>query len=292
MIYYDEPVFRPPSEANSFILQVTLGCSWNKCAFCEMYTSKKFTVRKEEDIFEEIDTYAAFDTGIRKVFLADGNAMVLSTQRLMNILVKLKQAFPKLHRVSAYALPLDMAAKTESELKELCDAGLSLIYVGIESGDDELLKLINKSETYKSTVEGLTKAHYAGFQSSVMILTGLGGKVYSRQHALNSAKVVNEVQPYFLSTLVLSFPFGVEHYKKRFPGSYEQMTTLELLSELKLFIENTDLKSSIFRSDHASNYLSLKGILGKDKARFIEQLDFAINNPELAGLRPEWMRGL
>lgn len=289
---YHEPVFRPPSEANSLILQATLGCSWNKCAFCEMYSTKRFIVRNEEEVFEEIRAYSEFDPTIRKVFLADGNAMVLSGRRLLNILKELKKAFPKLHRVSAYALPSDIITKSPAELKALYEAGLKLIYVGIESGDDELLKLINKNETYASTAKGLKKAHTAGIQSSVMILTGLGGKKYSEAHAINSARIVNEAQPYFLSTLVLSFPFGERHYIDKFKGDFEAQNIIDYLTELRIFIEHTDLKGTIFRSDHASNYLTLKGILPKDKNKFLERLDFAIQNPESAGLRPEWMRGL
>ncbi|MCF8298734.1 MAG: radical SAM protein [Saprospiraceae bacterium] len=291
-IDYDEPLFRPPSEGNSSIIQITLGCSWNNCAFCEMYSTKKFKVRKEEDVFKDIETLARINPQSRKVFLADGNAMVLSTNKLLKILEKVKSSFPKVNRISAYALPGDIIPKSEQELKELRDAGLKLIYVGIESGDDELLKVVNKGETFKSTVEGLNKSKLAGIESSVMILTGLGGKQYSKQHAINSAKVLNETQPHFASTLVLSFPFGEEHYRKKFNGNFVSMSTLDLIKEMEVFLKHTELESTIFRSDHASNYLVLKGILSKDKDSFLEQIRFAIKNPELAGLRPEWLRGL
>ncbi|MFC2111533.1 radical SAM protein, partial [Bacteroidota bacterium] len=259
-ISYDEPLFRPPSEGNSSIIQITLGCSWNKCAFCEMYSTKKFKVRKEEDVFKDIETLARVNPLSRKVFLADGNAMVLSTNKLLRILEKVNSSFPKVNRISAYALPGDIIPKSHEELKELREAGLKLIYVGIESGDDELLKIINKNETFNTTVEGLNKSKAAGIESSVMILMGLGGKEYSEQHAINSAKVLNETQPHFASTLVLSFPFGEEHYNKKFNGNYVSMSTLDLLKEMEVFLKNTELESTIFRSDHASNYLILKGI--------------------------------
>ncbi|MCD4789414.1 MAG: B12-binding domain-containing radical SAM protein [Bacteroidales bacterium] len=289
---YDEPLFRPPSEAYSLIIQVTLGCSWNKCAFCEMYTSKKFKVRNEEDVFNEINSVAEFSDDIKKVFLADGNAMVLSTDKLLRILTHLNEKFPKLTRVSAYAIAKDLENKSVEELKELYDAGLKLIYVGIESGDNELLKLINKGETYESTVKNLLKAKEAGIKSSVMILSGLGGKKYSEQHAVNSAKVVNEIQPDYLSTLVLSFPFGVDHFIKRFKGDFQQMDIADLLKELKLFISETKLNNVIFRSDHASNYLVLKGILSRDKERMLKEINFAIDNPGKAFLREEKQRRL
>lgn len=289
---YDEPLFRPPSEAYSLIIQVTLGCSWNKCAFCEMYTSKKFKVRNEEDVFNEINSVAEFSDDIKKVFLADGNAMVMSTDKLLRILTHLNEKFPKLTRVSAYAIAKDLENKSVEELKELYDAGLKLIYVGIESGDNELLRLINKGETYESTVKNLLKAKEAGIKSSVMILSGLGGKKYSEQHAVNSAKVVNEIQPDYLSTLVLSFPFGVDHFIKRFKGDFQQMDIADLLKELKLFISETKLNNVIFRSDHASNYLVLKGILSRDKERMLKEINFAIDNPGKAFLREEKQRRL
>ena len=291
-IKYDEPLFRPPSEAYSLILQITLGCSWNQCSFCEMYSSKKFSLRKEEGVFLDIDKAAEYSNEIRKIFLADGNAMVLSSGKLMRILDYLNKKFPKLNRVSAYAIAKDLENKTIVELKALKDAGLKLLYIGIESGDDELLGLINKGETFRSTVRNLLKLKEAGIKTSVMILNGLGGKVYSDQHALNSARIVNETQPDFLSTLVLGFPYGVEHYKKKFKGEFREMNPIELLKEMHLFISETKLESTIFRSDHASNYLPLKGILSRDKEKLLQKIEFGINNSNRDILREEWQRGL
>jgi radical SAM superfamily enzyme YgiQ (UPF0313 family) len=278
---YDEPVFRPPSEAYSLIIQATIGCSWNKCAFCEMYTSKKFRPRKIDDVVDEVKEAGELNDDINKIFLADGNAFCLSTDKLLKILNAIKEYMPKVRRVSAYALPTDISRKSNEELKELSDAGLKLLYVGIESGDDEILKLIDKGETYKSTVDGLIKGQNAGINNSIMIINGIGGKLYSAQHAINSAKILNEIQPYYASTLVLSFPYGVEQYQKRFKAEYQGMTTQELLLELKLFIENLELNQTIFRSDHASNYLVLKGNLSRDKNRFLNELNNAINKVTL-----------
>lgn len=289
---YNEPVFRPPSEAYSLILQLTLGCSWNRCAFCEMYSSKKFKVRKEEEIIREIKEVASISTDIKKVFLADGNAMVLSTSKLLRIINEINKTFPRVTRISAYALPKDISSKTDDELKQLSDAGLKLLYVGIESGDDELLRLINKGETFNSSVDGLQKARKAGIKLSVMILNGLGGKNYSVQHAINSAKAINLIQPEFLSTLVLSFPYGEDHFKKRFKGNFKALTTLELIEEMKIFIENLELENSVFRSDHASNYLVLKGNLNRDKQKFLNNINTVLQSPDDASLRPEWTRGL
>lgn len=292
IIQYSEPLFRPPSEANSLIIQTTIGCSWNKCAFCEMYTSKKFHVRKEEDIFDEIEMMKPFASNVRKVFLADGNSMVLSYGRLISIIDRLAATFPKLQRISAYALPKDLASKSEEELRLLADAGLKLLYTGIETGDDDLLNMMNKGETQESTAKSLIKARKSGMKLSVMILNGLGGKNFSSNHAVNSAKVVNMIDPEYLSTLVLSFPYGIDHFKKRFKGEFVQMNSLELISEMGEFISHLDLKGTIFRSDHASNYLALKGILNRDKDKLIQRIQEVLMVGDRSQLRPEWMRGL
>ncbi len=291
-IAYDEPLFRPPSEAGSLIFQVTLGCSWNRCAFCEMYTSKNFRTKKEEDVFTEINAMQVYGTDIRKVFLADGNAFVLSFKRLSRILDRLNETFPKLRRISAYALPKDILSKTDEELRLLADKGLKLLYVGIETGDEELLQLINKGETYESTSQALIRARRAGIKLSVMILNGLGGRKYSEQHAINSARIVNEIQPEYLSTLVLSFPYGVAHFKKRFGGDFEELTKMELILEMGDFISGLELESTVFRSDHASNYLVLKGILNHDKDKLLKRIAKVLEDPDHSKLRPEWLRGL
>ena len=277
-IKYDEPVFRPPGEARSVIIQATLGCSWNKCAFCEMYTSKKFKTRSLEELKQEIKTLSNVYKGVKKIFLADGDAFVLSSKKLISILNEINTQFGKLQRISSYALPKDILSKSESELKELRSKGLKLLYVGIESGDEQLLKLINKGETFNSTVDGILKAHEAGIETSIMIINGLGGTKYSTQHALKSAEIINKVNPKFLSTLTLSLPFGIDHFQNRFNGEYQQQTIVELFEELKLFIGNLKVENVIYRSDHVSNNLILKGVISKDKDQLIEMLDMAIKN--------------
>ncbi len=284
-ITYDEPLFRPPSEGNSLIIQVTLGCSWNKCSFCEMYASKSFKARKEEDVFADIEAFKPYASQIRKVFLADGDPLVLSTSRLVRILEKLTKTFPNLRRVSTYASPSNIARKSLEELKLLWEKGLSLLYVGIESGDSEVLKAIRKGETYQTTIEGLNKSKEAGMDSSVMIINGVGGTVLTEQHAINSAKVLNLTQPKFASTLVLTAHKGLTHYKNRYDGEFIELSTTQLFKELLLFMNHLELESTIFRSDHASNSLVLKGVLGKDKQLFLSQIEEAINNPDAMHLR-------
>ncbi len=289
---YEQPMFRPPSEAQSLILQVTSGCSWNKCSFCEMYSSKLFKLKPFTKIKTEIKSVSELGIKINKVFLADGDAMVLSSSKLLQILKEINNNLPKVRRISIYAKPSDFIKKTISELKELKENGLDLAYVGIESGDDELLKNINKGETYTSTIKGLLKAKEAGIKLSVMILNGLGGKELSKQHAYNSAKLINEIQPEYLSTLVLSMPYGEQHFKKRYSEYFTMLNKLELISEMERFLSKTNLKETVFRSDHASNYLVLKGVLGKDKEHLLSKIKNVLKNPGFANLREEWERGL
>ncbi len=291
-IEYIEPVFRPPSEAHSLILPVTNGCSWNNCTFCEMYTApqKKFAVRDEKQVLDEIQRVAE-QRIVQRVFLADGDAMALSTRRLLTILQAIAEHLPTVHRVTSYCLPSNLKNKSVSELQELADAGLKMVYVGAESGDDEVLQLVNKGETYASTLSALNKLGDAGIKRSVMILNGLGGRSLSEQHADQSAALMNETQPEFLSTLVVSFPMGDARFKQRF-AEFEPLDQQGLFIELQRFISQLELEKTVFRSDHASNYLPLKGNLGADKQRFLAQLKQAIEQPETMALRQEWQRGL
>ena len=292
-IHYIEPVFRPPSEARSLILPVTNGCSWNQCTFCEMYTApqKKFRPRTQDEIETDLQNVAARGVPVRRIFMADGDAMALSTRRLMAVLNAIQTHLPDVQRVSAYCLPRNVSNKSVEELKELRDAGLRMVYVGCESGDDEVLRRVNKGESYASSREALMKLGAASITRSVMILNGLGGTELSAQHAINSAQLMNDAQPEFLSTLVVSFPMGMARFKTHFPN-YELPDTSGLMQELGLMIAQLNLSDTVFRSDHASNYLVLKGTLGRDKERLLAQIHDAVAHPECANLRAEWMRGL
>jgi len=292
-IQYIEPVFRPPSEARSLILPVTNGCSWNKCTFCEMYTQpqKKFRARKPEEIKADIARAAQRIGDVRRVFLADGDAMVLPTRRLVEVLTWLREAFPGLERVSSYCLPRNLRKKSVEELAELRALGLEMLYVGVESGDDTVLEKVNKGETAASEIEALNRIHAAGMVSSVMILNGLGGQRYSEQHAIQSAHVVSETQPRFVSTLVVSFPQGEERFRENYP-EFEPLGQQELFEEIGLFLEHVKLDNSVFRSDHASNYLVLRGELNRDRERLLREVKLAIQQPGVMPLREEWQRGL
>lgn len=293
-VRYVEPVFRPPSEAQSLILPVTDGCSWNQCRFCEMYTApqKKFRVRDESEVLESIARAGEyFGNAVRRIFLADGDALVLPTRRLLNILNAIRQHLPAVRRVSTYCLPRNLCKKSVEDLRELAAAGLAIAYVGAESGDDEVLERVCKGETFETTREALDKLGAAGITRSVMILNGLGGQQLSAQHADNSARLLNATQPEYVATLVVSFPMGEERLRKGFPG-WRALTRPELFVEMERFLERLELKRTVFRTDHASNWLVLKGTLGADKARLQQQVRQAIAQPDEARLRPAWARGL
>jgi radical SAM superfamily enzyme YgiQ (UPF0313 family) len=293
-IRYVEPVYRPPSEAQSLILPVTDGCSWNRCTFCEMYTApqKRFRPRSEEEVLENIRSCAEqMGASIERIFLADGDALTLSTRRLVTILAAIRKDLPSVRRVSSYCLPRNLRKKSVAELRELAELGLSLAYVGAESGDDEVLARVNKGETFETTREALDKLQEAGIKRSVMILNGLGGQDLSLQHAANSAALMNATQPEYLATLVVSFPQGEARFRENFP-SFEPLGVLGLMQEMEQLLSQLELKRTIFRSDHASNWLILKGTLGADKPRLLQELRAAITAPEAAPLRPAWARSL
>ncbi|MFL0801255.1 MAG: radical SAM protein [Agarilytica sp.] len=297
---YIEPVFRPPSEWKSLILQVTNGCSWNKCTFCEMYTAeqKKFSAKPTSELIPEMQSVVAAGYPVHRIFLADGDAMALSMRRLREILQLIKQYFPDVKRVSSYCLPRNLKNKSVEDLAELRELGLGLLYVGCESGDDKVLSLVEKGETYVSSLHALQKIKQAGIKSSVMILNGLGGGFYFEQHAKNSAKLMTEAQPEYLSTLVVSFPDGRGRFEKAFNEKCDEGTSFQMLSqsqlfqEMELFLSQLNLEKTIFRSDHASNYLVLKGVLGKDKEAMLAKVRRALHQPEMIPLREEWQRGL
>ena len=293
-MHYIEPVFRPPSEARSLILQVTNGCSWNRCTFCEMYTQpqKRFRFTPIEKIDQQLAGIAAMGMPVRRIFLADGDAMTLSVRRLRQILEAIRRHLPGVQRVSSYCLPRNLRHKTPDELAELRELGLNLFYVGCESGDDLVLDRVSKGETFATSLDALQKIKAAGSKSSVMILNGMGGTRYSEQHAKNSALLMNEAQPEYLATLVVSFPMGTERYQAGFRGEFEPLDQPGLFREMEWLLDTLDLENTIFRSDHASNYLVLKGTLNRDKPRLLETVRTAIRRPGEIPLRQEWQRGL
>jgi radical SAM superfamily enzyme YgiQ (UPF0313 family) len=291
---YIEPVFRPPSEADSLILQVTNGCSWNKCTFCEMYRDpqKKFKPKPIEEIRRELQQFVSMNISLRRVFLADGDAMTLSYRRLHDILQAINEHLPDIQRVSAYCLPRNIKNMTVDELQTLRQMGLKLLYIGCETGDDMVLERVNKGETWQSSLDALMKLQLAGIKRSVMILNGLGGLRFTEQHALNSASLMNESQPEYLATLVVSFPKGQQRLQQGYAEQFAMLNLRQLLEEMEILLSALELEKTIFRSDHASNYLILKGILNKDKEQLLNQVRAALTQPESTRFRAEWQRGL
>jgi len=259
-----------------------------------MYTApqKKFRPKSLGEIEQEIIRVAQGSHTYRRIFLADGDAMSLSFRRLHGILSLINQYLPATQRVSSYCLPRNLKNKTTDELQQLQAMGLSLMYVGCETGDDALLEKIRKGETFKSSLTALQKIKAAGMKSSVMILNGLGGERYSEQHAIHSAELMNLAQPDYLATLVVTFYHGEARFQQAFGGDFSALQPPQLFHEMKTLLTQLELEKTIFRSDHASNYLVLKGVLGRDKAALLNQVERAIEQDLSIRLREEWQRSL
>ncbi|MBU3013950.1 radical SAM protein [Poseidonibacter lekithochrous] len=280
MIEYNQPLYRPPAEANSVIIQATLGCSFNKCTFCTMYESKEFIIRPLKDVFLDIDKMASFYSDANKMFLADGDALALDTNHLVKILEYAYSKFSKLRRVSVYASAFNLHDKSLEELYLLKEKGLTLIYYGIESGSFEVLKRIQKPISNKKMCEGLNKAYDAGMKISVTVILGVAGKKYSNLHIEETAKILNQIKITYLSTLQLMLEAHTkERFIKNFDGEFELLSTKEMLEEQKYFLELLNpINKVIFRSNHASNSLALAGTLPKDKNRLVDEVNYVIEN--------------
>jgi radical SAM superfamily enzyme YgiQ (UPF0313 family) len=289
---YFGTVIRPPSEADSYILQVTYGCSHNHCTFCGTYLDKPFQVRPAEDVQQDIALARQFLPATRRVFLADGNALVLSARRLVSVLDALAAAFPGLQRVAAYANARDLLQKSRSELKLLREKGLRIVYLGLESGSDEVLQRIHKGTTSAEMIAAVQHAQAEDIRVSVIGLLGIGGNELSAAHAEATGRVVSAMDPRYLSLLTLMLVPGTPLYGQWRQGAFQPLEPDALLSELRQIILHLEgLSGCIFRTNHASNYLPLAGTLPKDKPRLLTALDTAIRSGRDA-LRPEAWRAL
>jgi len=290
-IEYDIPLYRPPSEARSLILQATLGCSHNGCSFCYMYKDKRFRVKREDVLFEEIKIAAAEYPSAGRVFLADGDAMALSAERLERILDRLAASFPRLQRVTAYANPANLLAFSVEELRRLRAKGLSILYYGVETGDPELLVKIGKGSDPDQMAEGCSRASEAGIKLSVTVILGLAGRGGSLRHARMTAQLLNRIQPRYLSALTLMLGPWKERYASSMGPGFEFNSALDDIRELRALVAGLETDRCIFRSNHASNYLALAGTLLKDREALLGEIDLALDDPG-GRLRPEWSRGL
>jgi len=287
---YEGRLYRPPSEADAYIVQATIGCSWNHCTYCDMYSDKSFRVRELGDTIADLEEAArSFGPRVEKVFVADGDALVLPMDHLRRILTRARALFPNLRRVSCYAMARNIAGKSEAELRELREGGLTTLYIGPESGDDVTLKRIAKGDDAASHVAAAQKARAAGMALSVITLLGIAGE-RSDEHARATAQLVTEMDPQFFAALTVTVVPGTPLAQLRAKGRFEVPPVLDLLRELRTLVDLARPTDAIFRTNHASNYLPLAGHLPRDRARIVEVIDAALDGK--IRLRAEGTRGL
>ncbi|MDR3438149.1 radical SAM protein [Telmatospirillum sp.] len=287
---YDLPLYRPPSEGDNLIVQVTLGCSYNQCSFCAMYKDKDYRALPLPAVFADIDQLSLLYPQAHRVFLADGDALTLPTDHLLAIADRLAARFPNLQRISTYATPIGLLRKSDDELARLKSRRLSLVYVGIESGSAEVLRRIAKGVSVENLVLSLVKARRAGLKISATVILGLAGKRLADEHILATADLINRAPPHFLSTLQLILPDTVAAgFLRRWEGEFVFQDDRAILAEQRLLIASlSPPRPVIFRSNHASNCLALEGTLPKDQTRLLTEIDQTMDGD----LRPNWMRGL
>ncbi len=269
---YSIPLYRPPSEARSLIIQVTEGCSHNKCRFCYMYKCKQFRLKTDKEIKEHINDLKVYYKNPERIFLADGNVLCLKTDKLIDLLTYVKAEFPAVQRISSYSGPLDLIRKSDEELKEIREAGLEFLYLGVESGSDKVLSMMEKGVNQHQMIEAGQKAVRAGFKLSCMIISGLGGEEFMREHATESAKVISAINPHYFSLLRLVVEEESELAEDVKQGKFKLLSPLQILDENIIMLENMELTDCIFRANHVSNYLNQAGVLNRDKNMLIERL--------------------
>ena len=273
---YEGIVYRPPSEARSLIVQVTIGCAHNTCTFCNMYKAKDFRVRSMEEIMEDLrEAHNSYGAYVQKVFLADGDALVLQTEKLLEILKAVRELFPNCTRVASYGTAQDILRKSEEELKSLQKAGLGIVYVGAESGGDESLASICKGVTAEELKAAGQKLKRCGIQTSVTLISGLGGRSKVEEHARSCAELISAMNPEYASFLTLRLYEGTPMYDDVVTGRFERITADEIVDEMKIFLEHVDSPGTVFRTNHASNYVVLAGNLNEDIPSMLAQLDEA-----------------
>ena len=291
MLNYDAPLYRPPSEANSLIFQVTLGCSFNQCSFCDMYRSKEYSERTWDEVKGEIDMMAKIMPDTQRVFLADGDAINLSTEYMVKILKYIREKFSSIERISCYAMPMNLLKKTPEDLQELHDAGLNMLYLGIESGSDIVLRKVTKGATSKTIIKACNKAKDVGFKLSCMVILGLGGKKYSKENAIETGKVISASKPDFVGALTLYLENGIkDEFITKWGGEFVKINDNESLEELELLVSNINAENQIvFRANHGSNAYNIAGTFPQDKDEMLEKIGWLNKHPE--NVRPEGLRG-
>jgi len=290
---YEGNIYRPFSEANSYLLQCTIGCSHNRCTFCAMYKDKKYRVRSMEEIKTDIKMARQHYGNVEKVFLCDGDAISIETDMLLEVLAELYQAFPTLRHVGSYVGPDSTLQKSLSELSALRAAGLTKAYLGVETGDEELLREIKKGVTYDEMLQAGRNLINCGMNLSTMVLLGLAGKgPRSHEHALATARITNEMKPEYLAALTVTPVQGTALFRQVQEGKFQVLDAFETLEEMKIIFENITIDNLKFVGSHASNYLPIKGTLQKDKAEMVRLVDQVLESRDTRYLRNEKMRGL
>lgn len=270
---YEGSLYRPPSEAYSLIVQATIGCTHNKCTFCSMYKDKQFRVRSLDEIIEDFKIARRNYRYVKRIFLADGDALAIRTGDLEKILFQTRESFPECERVGIYGSPKAILSKSVDELKYLHSLGLGIVYLGVESGSEKILKNINKGVTREEMIEAGRRVVESGIELSITLISGLGGNEDSMEHARESAKIINEIRPHYVGVLTLLVGNGTPLYEDVQSGKFELLTPREVLMETKEMIKNINVENCIFRSNHASNYIALKGTLSKDKDLILSQIE-------------------
>ena len=291
MLNYDAPLYRPPSEAKSLIFQVTLGCSFNECSFCDMYRSKDYSERSWEEVKGEIDMMSKMLPDTTKIFLADGDALNLDTEYMIKIVKYIYEKFPSLERVSCYAMPMNLLKKTPEELDSMKKAGLDMLYLGIETGSDILLKKVTKGATAKTIIKSCKKAKDAGFTLSCMVILGIGGSKYSSENARETAKVISEVKPDYVGALTLYLENGIkDEFLTKFNEEFIRISDSEAIDELEELVSGIDVNDKVvFRANHGSNAYNVAGTFPEDKQAMLDKITWMKEHPEV--VRPQGLRG-
>ena len=291
MLNYDAPLYRPPSEAKSLIFQVTLGCSFNECSFCDMYRSKEYSERSWEEVKGEIDMMSKMLPDTTKIFLADGDALNLDTEYMIQIVKYVYEKFPNLERVSCYAMPMNLLKKTPEELDAMKKAGLNMLYLGIETGSDILLKKVTKGATAKTIIKSCKKAKDAGFTLSCMVILGIGGSKYSSENARETAKVISQVKPDYVGALTLYLENGIkDEFLTKFDEEFIRISDSEAINELEELVTKINVNDKVvFRANHGSNAYNIAGTFPEDKQAMLDKITWMKEHPEV--VRPQGLRG-
>nr|MBQ6242175.1 radical SAM protein [Lachnospiraceae bacterium] len=289
---YEGQIYRPPSEAYSYILQVTVGCSHNACTFCNMYLDKQFRIRTLKEVLEDLAMARRAYRYVQRIFLADGDALIVKTETLLTILETIRRLFPECERVTSYASARDLLLKTPEELRTLQQAGLDMIYLGLESGSERILKKINKGVTVEETVEACLKAKAAGIRLSVTQITGLDGQEGMEENAVESAHALSRINPEYIGLMTLTLRRGTKMTADMEKGLFKRLTPKQIVEEMRMLVAALDSEGSVLRSNHISNYVQLKGTMNRDKDAMLAQLDRALASGRLENEYIEYLENI